>query len=75
MYEALEQKTLILSTGVLIAIVALGKLFGGALYGLIPLRMCVASDIYFWMKELVRKGREQEWQSEKDCGQTVRDLP
>lgn len=54
MYELLEQKTIVLSGGVLIAIVVLGKLFGGALYGLIPLGMCVASGIYLWMKELGR---------------------
>jgi hypothetical protein len=72
MYELLEQKTIVLSGGVLIAIVVLGKLFGGALYGLIPLGMCVASGIYLWMKELVRKGRETEWQSEKDRGELVR---
>lgn len=72
MYELLEQKTIVLSGGVLIAIVVLEKLFGGALYGLIPLGMCVASGIYLWMKELVRKGRETEWQSEKDRGKLVR---
>lgn len=68
MYEALEQKTMVLSGGVLVAIVVLGKIFGGALIGLIPLGMCVASGIYLWMKELVRNGREHEWQSEKDRG-------
>jgi hypothetical protein len=72
MYEALEQKALILCGGEFIAIVVLGKIFGGALYGLIPLGMCVASGIYLWMKELVRKGREQEWQNGKDRGQTAR---
>jgi hypothetical protein len=72
MCELLEQKTIVLSGGVLIAIVALGKLFGGALYGLIPLGMCVASGIYLWMKELVRKGRETKWQREKDRGELVR---
>lgn len=60
-----------LSAGVLIAIVVLGKFFGGALYGLIPLGMCVSSGIFLWMKDLLKKGREQEWQSEKDRGQHV----
>lgn len=71
MYESLEKKTTILSGGVLVAIVVLGKLFGGALYGLIPLAMCICSGIFLWMKDLVRTGREQEWQSEKDRGQHV----
>ena len=72
MYAALETRTSVLCTGVLIAIVVLGKMFGGALYGLIPLAMCVSSGIFLWMKELVRKGREMEWQSEKERGETVR---
>ena len=72
MYESLEQNTTVLSGGVMVAIVVLGKLFGGALYGLILLGMCVASGIYLWMKQVVLKGRENEWQSEKDRGKLVR---
>jgi hypothetical protein len=75
MYESLEQKTTVLSGGVLVAIIVLGKLFGGALYGLISLGMCVASGIYLWMKQVVLKGREHEWQSEKDRGKLVRQFP
>lgn len=71
MYAALETKTYILSAGVLIAIVVLGKMFGGALYGLIPLAMCISSGIFLWMKDLVRRGRELEWESEKKRGETV----
>ncbi|KAF4630399.1 hypothetical protein G7Y89_g7748 [Cudoniella acicularis] len=52
MYEALEKRATILCAGVLLAIVVLGKMFGGALYGLIPLAMCVSSSIFLWMKEL-----------------------
>ncbi|KAH6682963.1 hypothetical protein B0J14DRAFT_574726 [Halenospora varia] len=69
MYETLETRTTILCVGVLIAIIVLGKMFGGALYGLIPLGMCVSSGIFLWMKELVRKGRATEWQSEEDRGE------
>jgi hypothetical protein len=75
MYESLERKTTVLSGGVLVAIIVLGKLFGGALYGLIPLGMFVASGIYLWMKQIVLKGREHEWQSEKDRGKLVREIP
>lgn len=53
------------------AIVVLGKLFGGALYGLIPLGMCVSSGVFLWMKEVIRSGREFEWESEKIRGKTV----
>jgi hypothetical protein len=71
MYASLEKSTLVLCGGVTIAIVVLGKMFGGALYGLIPLGMCVGSGIYLWMKELIRKGRDTEWSSEKERGETV----
>jgi hypothetical protein len=57
MFEALEKRTTILCGGVLLAIVVLGKMFGGALHGLIPLGMCIASGVFLWMKELVRTGR------------------
>jgi hypothetical protein len=71
MFIALEKRTLILCGGVFLAIVVFGKLFGGALYGLIPLAMCITSGIYLWMKELVRAGRVQEWHSEKERSKTV----
>ncbi|TVY13257.1 Meiotically up-regulated gene 190 protein [Lachnellula arida] len=68
MYVALEKRTTILCAGILIAIVVLGKMFGGALYGLIPLGMCVSSGVFLSMKELLRHGRETEWESEKERG-------
>ncbi|TVY54197.1 Meiotically up-regulated gene 190 protein [Lachnellula cervina] len=68
MYVALEKRTTILCAGILIAIVVLGKLFGGALYGLIPLGMCVSSGVFLSMKELLRHGRQTEWESEKERG-------
>ena len=71
MFEALEKRTEILCIGVLAAVVILGKMFGGALYGLIPLGMCVSSGIFLWMKAVVRAGRDQEWSSEQERGETV----
>jgi len=71
MFEALEKQTTVLCGVVVIAIVVLGKMFGGALYGLIPLAMCVGSGMYLWMKDLVSKGRQHEWDSEKSRGETV----
>lgn len=71
MYVALEKRTTILCAGILIAIVVLGKMFGGALYGLIPLAMCVSSSVFLSMKELVRHGRATEWSSETERGKTV----
>ncbi|XMA13307.1 hypothetical protein WAI453_006098 [Rhynchosporium graminicola] len=71
MFEALEWKTNIFCASVLIAIVALGKFSGGALYGLVPLGLCIASGIRLWMKDLIKKGRAQEWSTEKTRGETA----
>jgi hypothetical protein len=54
-----------------VAVIVLGKSFGGSLLGLIPLAACLVSGIWLWMKEVVRSGREVEWESEKERGLTV----
>ncbi len=71
MFESLERKAGVLCIGVLAAVIVLGKMFGGRLIGLIPLGMCIASGIWLWMKEVIRSGREVEWDSEKTRGLTV----
>lgn len=71
MFAAIEKRAGILCIAVLLAIIILGKMFGGALKGLIPLGMCITSGIWLWMKEVVRSGREVEWDSEQTRGQTV----
>jgi hypothetical protein len=60
MYVQLEKRTYILYGRVLLSIVVLGKLFGGTLHGLVPLGLCVSSDIFLWMRELVTKGKSHE---------------
>jgi len=74
MYTAIENRASVLCISVLVAIVVLGKMFGGALYGLIPLGMCISSGVFLWMKEVVRSGREIEWSSEQQRGETVRHI-
>jgi hypothetical protein len=74
-FAALETQASYLCIGVFIGIVVLGKMFGGSLKGLIPLAMCLTSGIWLWMKEVVRSGREVEWQSEKERGTTVKNPP
>ena len=71
MYKALEKRAKLLCIGVLIAIVIPGKLIGGAVLGLIPLGLCISSGIFLWMKDLLKRGRSNEWQSEKERGQHV----
>lgn len=71
-FKKLEQRATILCAGILIATVVVGKMFGGALKGLIPLAMCLSSGVFLWVKEVIRSGREVEWDSEQTRGQMVR---
>ncbi|KAM3065316.1 hypothetical protein ACMFMF_011254 [Clarireedia jacksonii] len=77
MFESLEKKTTFLAAGIFISIVVLGRFLGGAIWGLIPLGACVASGVFLWMKEVIRSGRDHEWQSERERGQmaTVNLIP
>lgn len=68
----METKAGVLCVSLLVSIVVLGKMFGGSLKGLIPLGCCIASGVWLWAKEVVRSGRELEWDSEKTRGETVR---
>lgn len=70
-FKRLEERGLWLTAGVFVAIVVLGKTFGGKYIGIIPLAMCVSSGIWLWIKEVVRSGREVEWDSEKTRGETA----
>ena len=69
----MEQRAGALCVGSLVAIIFLGKMFGGSLFGLIPTAACVASGIWLWTKGTVQAGREVEWDSEKKRGEVVRE--
>ncbi|CAI6339567.1 unnamed protein product [Periconia digitata] len=69
MFETLEKRGTFLSAAIFVATVIVGKMFGGALKGLIPLAMCLSSGVFLWVKEVIRSGREVEWHSEKTRGQ------
>ncbi|KAI9820076.1 MAG: hypothetical protein M1826_000962 [Phylliscum demangeonii] len=71
MFAGLETKASVLCVGITVAIVFLGKMFGASLLGLIPTAACVSSGVYLWMKEVVRSGRELEWESEKKRGEVA----
>lgn len=70
-FASIEKQTGGLCIGVLLAIIVVGKIFGGRLLGLIPLGLCITSGIWLWMKELIRSEREVNWDSEKVRGETV----
>ncbi|KAF2760574.1 hypothetical protein EJ05DRAFT_531064 [Pseudovirgaria hyperparasitica] len=69
MFAALESRTNALCIGIFLATVIIGKMFGGRLLGMIPLAMCLTSGVWLWTKEVVRSGREMEWESEKNRGE------
>ena len=71
MYASLEKQADALCLTLFLATVIVGKMFGGSLWGLIPLGACIASGVFLWMKELVRRGRELEWSSEQQRGETA----
>lgn len=71
MFASLEKRAGGLCLAILIAIIVIGKMFGGSLKGLIPLGACVSSGVWLWMKEVIRSGREVEWSSEQTRGETV----
>ncbi|KAF1978080.1 hypothetical protein BU23DRAFT_250740 [Bimuria novae-zelandiae CBS 107.79] len=68
-FAALEKRATIMCVGILVATVVVGKMFGGRLVGLVPLGMCLSSGVFLWVKEVIRSGREVEWESEKTRGQ------
>ncbi|KAL1900887.1 hypothetical protein Sste5346_001948 [Sporothrix stenoceras] len=71
MYIALEARANVLCATIFLAIILVGRLFGGRLVGLIPLAICVASGIFLWFKDLIRQGRDIEWSSEQKRGETA----
>lgn len=71
MYAAVEARANVLCAAIFLAIVLIGKMFGGSLWGLFPLGACIASGVFLWMKDLVRQGRNVEWSSEQKRGETA----
>jgi Ca2+-dependent lipid-binding protein len=71
MFEAVEARANVLCAFVLLAIIVVGKMFGGSLWGLIPLAICVTSGVFLWVKDLIRQGRDIEWSSEQKRGETA----
>ena len=71
MYTALEGRANALCAGIFFGIVFIGRMFGGSLWGLIPLGFCVASGVFLWVKDLIRQGRDTEWSAEQKRGETA----
>lgn len=74
MFDNIQKRATELCIGILVAIIVLGWTFGGSLWGLIPLAICITSGVWLWMQEVVRSGRDMEWSSEQLRGQMVSPL-
>ena len=75
MFDQLEKRGNVLCIAIPLAIVVLGRAFGGSLLGLIPLAFCVTSGVWLWVQEVIRSGKDMEWSSEQKRGQMVCRLP
>jgi Ca2+-dependent lipid-binding protein len=71
MFAILEQRATALCVGIFFGIIFVGKFFGGKLYGLILLAICVSCGVFLWVKDLIRQGRDLEWASEQERGETA----
>ncbi|KAH1644369.1 hypothetical protein KXX16_001963 [Aspergillus fumigatus] len=71
MFDQLEKRATGVCLGLFVGVLFLGHVFGGSLWGLIPLACCTTTGIWLWMKEVIRSGREMEWSSEQLRGQTA----
>jgi len=71
MYAAMEARANVLCAGIFFSIIFVGKMFGGGLWGLIPLAIFIASGVFLWVKDLIRQGRDTEWSSEQERGETA----
>ncbi|OAA44286.1 meiotically up-regulated protein [Metarhizium rileyi] len=71
MFATLETKGNVLCIGIFIAVIFVGKVFGGRLLGLVPLGFCISSGVFLWIKDLIRQGRDLEWSSEQERGETA----
>lgn len=74
MFDQLEKRAFRLCVAIVVAVIFLGRVFGGSLLGLLPLAGCIASGVWLWMNEVIRSGRESEWSSEQLRGETVGSL-
>ncbi|CAI7665577.1 unnamed protein product [Penicillium pancosmium] len=71
MFDQLERRGMGLCIGIPLAIIFLGRFFGGSLLGLIPLAACIASGVWLWVQQVIKSGKDMEWHSEQLRGETA----
>ena len=73
MFATIEARANILTFGIFFGIVIIGSVIsGGSLWTLIPLASVISSGVFLWAKDLVRQGRDMEWDSERKRGEMAR---
>ncbi|KAF3481358.1 uncharacterized protein GIQ15_04117 [Arthroderma uncinatum] len=71
MFKVLEKNASILCSVIFVAILVVGRIAGGQIKWMLPLACCVATGVWFWTFDLIRRGRTFQWHSEKLRGQTA----
>ncbi|KAL2886233.1 Meiotically up-regulated protein 190 [Ceratocystis lukuohia] len=69
MFELLEMRASFLAVGLFFGISIVGSMFGGRIWAMTLLGAFVASAVFLWVKDLIRSGRDREWESERERGE------
>ncbi|EGD90977.1 hypothetical protein H112_01565 [Trichophyton rubrum D6] len=71
MFKILEKRAGVLCSVIFVSILISGRFAGGELKWIFPLACCVATGVWLWTYDVIRRGRTFEWHSEKLRGQTA----
>lgn len=69
MFEMLEMRASFLALGLFLGISVFGSIFGARIWGIVPLAGIVSCAVFLWVKDLIRQGRDHEWESERERGE------
>ncbi|KAK3297724.1 uncharacterized protein B0H64DRAFT_339646 [Chaetomium fimeti] len=71
-YAAIEARANVLCAGLFLGVVVLGRVLGGGSWWvLVLLGAGVASGVGLWARDVVRRGRANEWSAERKRGETA----
>ncbi|KAK2850671.1 hypothetical protein FQN49_005438, partial [Arthroderma sp. PD_2] len=71
MFKVIEKKANILCSVIFVVILVIGRFAGGQIKWMLPLACCVATGVWLWAFDLIRRGRTFQWHAEKLRGQTA----
>ncbi|KAL2160081.1 hypothetical protein VTH06DRAFT_1736 [Thermothelomyces fergusii] len=71
-FASVEARANLLCAAIFLAIALLGGVVAGSRpWALVPLGAAVASAVFLWTRDLVRRGRAAEWSAERKRGETA----